>query len=393
MSTGRTPTPDPEDLFADTRMSFGDHLEELRMHLWRAIIGFGVALVISLFFGKPVLEFIAAPVERELGRFYDKRVNKVMKDLQKDPNQAANQPTDFVKVGFYRPQLEALLQGKPTEEINAFPRPVVKAEGEEAKKAKGWWPFGGDDDDEAKAQEAGEVRFIPPTDVLDIYMNYQEPLKQVGILHKAQQEVGRRPALSTLNVQEAFMVYFKVSMMCGLVLGSPWIFYQIWSFIAAGLYPHEKRYVHVYLPFSLGLFLAGVFVCEFFVIPKAIEALLWFNEWIGLEPDLRLNEWLGFAIAMPLVFGVSFQTPLVMLFLERLGILHIDTYRRKRRMAWFVMAIFAAVITPSTDAISMLFLWVPMSLLFELGIFLCKMSPHEPDLGIDLPDSEELVEV
>src|SRR5262249_57292693 len=102
---------------------------------------------------------------------------------------------------------------------------------------------------------------------------------------------------------------------------------------------HEKKYVHKYLPISLGLFLAGVLLCQFMVIPKAIEALLWFNEWLGLEPDLRLNEWLSFALLLPLVFGLSFQTTMVMLFLAKLGILDADSFRKKRRIAWFVMAI------------------------------------------------------
>src|SRR5262249_31914256 len=145
-------------------------------------------------------------------------------------------------------------------------------------------------------------------------------------LNPATKHVGKRPALTTLSVQEAFMVYFKVSIYCGIVLSSPWVFWQIWSFIAAGLYPHEKRYVNVYLPFSLGLFLVGVLVCQFFVMPKAIEVLLSFNEWVGIEPDLRLNEWLGFAIFTPLVFGLSFETPLVMLFLERMGIFTVQTF-------------------------------------------------------------------
>src|SRR5205823_3177156 len=154
----------------------------------------------------------------------------------------------------------------------------------------------------------------------------------------------------------------------GFILASPWIFYQIWAFIAAGLYPHEKRLVNVYLPVSLFLFLAGVAVCQFLVLPKAVEALLWFNEWLGLDPDLRLSEWLSFAIMMPVVFGISFQTPLVMLFAYRIGVVDIETFRNKRRLAWFLMAIFAAVITPSVDALSMLFLWVPMGFLYEMGI-------------------------
>src|SRR5262249_33677268 len=145
--------------------------------------------------------------------------------------------------------------------------------------------------------------------------------------------MGPRPSLMTLTAMEAMMVYFKVSLVCGVVLGSPWIFWQIWSFVAAGLYPHEKKYVNGYGPFSLGLFVAGVLLCEFFVIPRAIEALLWFNQWLNIEPNFRLEDWLSFAIMVPLIFGISFQLPLVMLFLERIGIANIDQYRRYRKFA------------------------------------------------------------
>jgi sec-independent protein translocase protein TatC len=184
-----------------------------------------------------------------------------------------------------------------------------------------------------------------------------------------------------MNITEAFMVYLKVSGLTGLVISSPYVFYQIWMFIAAGLYPHEKRLVHVYLPFSLFLFITGVLMCQFLVMPKAIEAMLWFNEWLGLDADLRLNEWLGFALMMPLVFGISFQTPLVMMFAHKVGFVSVQTFRDKRRISWFLMAVFAAVITPSVDAMSMLFLWVPMGLLYELGILLCVYQGEEEDLA------------
>src|SRR5207253_11065008 len=116
--------------------------------------------------------------------------------------------------------------------------------------------------------------------------------------------------VKAFNITEPFMVYFKVSVYCGFVLASPWIFYQMWAFVAAGLYPHEKHYVNYYLPFSLGLFLAGAACCQWVVLPQAISALLWFNEWLNVDPDLRLNEYLGFAILFPVFFGLSFQTPL-----------------------------------------------------------------------------------
>ena len=129
------------------------------------------------------------------------------------------------------------------------------------------------------------------------------------------------------------------------------------------------------------------------VNPKAIEAMLWFNEYLGFQPDLRLSEWLGFAIFMPIVFGISFQTPLVMYFLEKIGLFTVESYKDKRRIAWFILAIFAAVITPSTDAFSMLFLWIPMCLLYELGIWICLLSPRAHEEEWENSEAEEMVGV
>jgi sec-independent protein translocase protein TatC len=378
-----------EDLFAHTRMPLGEHLADLQRHLWRALAGFGLILflVFALDFlgyatgtrlgiAKPVQEFITLPLERELQNLYDRRIQKILANLDKDPVlQKANRPTAFVRLGFDRAQLLAVLQGKPAAVVNRFPRPVNQTE-------------------QDQDSESEEGRVLTEEEIYQLWVRHEEPLRAAAVRHEAERQVGRRPTLVTMSIQEGMLVYFKVGMVCGIVLGSPWIFWQIWSFVAAGLYPYEKRPFYVYLPFSLGLFLGGVLVCQFLVLPKAIEALLWFNEWLDWEPELRLNEWLGFAIWMPVVFGISFQTPLVMLLLERVGLLSVATFRSKRRLAWFLMAIFAAVITPSTDYISMLYLWLPMGLLYELGIWLCWYAPRPPDLiDLELPDAGEIIEV
>ena len=167
----------------------------------------------------------------------------------------------------------------------------------------------------------------------------------------------------------------KVSVYCGIVLASPWIFYQMWMFVAAGLYPHEKKYVHVYLPFSLFLFLCGVALCEFLVLPIGLHYLLGFNEWMGIQPELRLSDWLSFAIMMPLIFGAAFQTPLIMFFMERLGIVDVSFYQRHRRIAIFVLALAAALLAVSPDPLSMMAMAIPLWALYELGILLCKLSP------------------
>jgi len=371
-----------DDIFSDTRMSFGEHIEDLRTHLLRAMYGFFIALVLGLFIGHKVLGFIARPVEIALTayweQYYKERYQKVLRDLSTGDSSllAYNEPQD---VELYLPR-GMVHPGQP--------------EGKAAKKL-GFdiKPFF-----EQMLQRADLGDLLPP----DNQPNEQlEKVKAklanpVGFFAKSKEYeplIGRRPTLSTLRAEESFMVWMKVCIVTGLVLASPWIFYQLWSFVAAGLYPQEKRYVNVFMPFSLGLFLTGVAVCEVVVLPKAVEALLWFNKWLGMDPELRLNEWLGFAILMPVIFGVAFQTPLIMLFMERIGVVDIDVLRKQRRIAWFIMAIIAAVIVPSPDAFSMLYLWIPLILLYELGILLCRMQPKRPVLDEEDSDSGAMVEV
>jgi len=378
MSNGNTSTyVDPDDLFKDTRMSFGDHLEELRTHLWRAIKGFVLAMALALCFGNYVVQFMTKPVEDQLHRFYERAARRERRDLLDKASNGAYTRATHLQVEVSRNQLREIMQLPPV------PEPVL---------APTMHAF------ETLLDDLDVMDFVDPenrveeTSRVKLSMTIRDP-RFYGELTKYAVEKGRPQRMATMNITEAFMVYFKVSLVTGLLIGSPWIFYQVWMFIAAGLYPHEKRLVNVYLPFSLGLFLAGAAVCQFLVMPKAIEVLLSFNEWMGLEPDLRLNEWLSFALWLPVVFGVSFQTPLVMLFLFKIGIADVSTFRKYRKISWFLMAVFAAVITPTPDAMTMLFLWIPMGFLYELGIVLCAMQPQTPFEDVETPQAEEMVEV
>ncbi len=358
MTFGGSSHPDPDDFFSDTRMSFGDHLEDLRSHLWRAVTGFGVALIFGLLIGQPVMRFLCLPVEEELqeywARYYQKKNNKIKEELLAG----------------------TLDQGEPLPvKISVSKSEMMKVLGNLGIK------------DLAQSERAiGEQGIVVSAQITN-------PIEMLSTAKLAEKIVGKKPSLATLNAQEGFLGYFKVSMVAAFVLASPWIFYQLWSFIAAGLYPHEKRYVNVFLPISMGLFLIGCVLCQFFVIPKAIGALLWFNEWLELEPDFRWNEWLGFAIFMPVVFGLAFQTPLVMLFLERIGILTVESYRAKRRIAWFAMTVIGALLLPSTDVQSLLMLCVPMCMLYELGILVCVFLPKPPAFDADASETDELIEV
>ena len=123
-----------------------------------------------------------------------------------------------------------------------------------------------------------------------------------------------------LSVQEPLSVYMKAAFVLGAVIASPFVFYYLWKFVAAGLYPHEKQYVHMFLPFSLGLFLAGVALAFFVVFQVRAGVSVLVLRSMGIDPDPRISDWLSFVLILPLGFGISFQLPLVMLFLERIGI-------------------------------------------------------------------------
>jgi sec-independent protein translocase protein TatC len=324
-------------------MSLGDHIEELRRHLLRAVLGLAVAVVAGFFVSRPVLAVISAPVDRELQAFHDRRLQTWRDRLaQGDARVAdANRPQEL-PLHFQRAQARRAL-GVP-----------------------------GPDPGGAEWVEV-PVRFRPMTVTM-------ATAKAHHLLH--------RPSLSALTVTEPFAVYFKVSLYAGFVLASPWIFYQLWSFVAAGLYPHEKRLVYLTLPLAVGLFLAGVALCQFAALPAGVSYLLSFHEWLDVEPELRLGDWLNFALLMPLVFGACFQTPLVMLVLERVGLTSVEIYRRQRRLAFFLLAVIAAVLSPTPDWYNMLLLTVPLWALYEGGILLCRCFPGR---GLPEPAPEEFV--
>lgn len=180
--------------------------------------------------------------------------------------------------------------------------------------------------------------------------------------------------VQALGASEGFMIWMKAAFFTGMVLASPYVFYQIWLFVAAGLYPHEKRYVYMYLPMSLGLFLAGVLLAYSFVFEPVLSFLFSFNRMTNIDPDPRISEWLGFVLFLPLGFGVSFQLPLVMLFLNRIGIFQIDAYTSNWRVAILAIFVISMVLTPS-DPYSIFFMALPLTVLYGVGILLCKYMP------------------
>ena len=328
-----------KDLFAEesemVSMSFGDHIEDLRYRLILGLIGL---------FGGMVITFIPLPVMGESIGMY------VFHTMERPAQQTLNQ--------FYKDQAERLA-GEARKDKKLSPTVVNHVPAKDLVEQLG-----------KVAPKLAELLPDPKSDALkDVTIDL--PLTaDAGDNIESSVTLTQRSALVSLAPLETITIYFMICMVSGLVLTSPFVFYQAWAFIAAGLYRHERHYVKKFLPFSLGLFLSGVFLCFFGVLPYTLMFLLQFNVWLGIEPTMRITDWMSFATILPVVFGIAFQTPLVMLFLERIGILTSADFRQKRKIAVLVIVAAAAILTPGPDVFSQLALALPMIGLYELGLIM-----------------------
>lgn len=185
--------------------------------------------------------------------------------------------------------------------------------------------------------------------------------------------IPERP-LVVLAPADAFIGYMKVSLISGLVLSCPWVFYQLWMFISAGLYVHEKRYVRVAIPFSAVLFIAGALFFFYVVAPISLRFFLKFGDIINVKPSWTFQKYISFITILTLVFGLGFQTPLAIFILQRTGIVSQAALRRARKYVFLSTFVIAAIATPP-DVISQVTLALPLYLLYELGIVLCTIVP------------------
>ena len=187
--------------------------------------------------------------------------------------------------------------------------------------------------------------------------------------------------------QGAFFTYMKVALVASLFGTSPFSFYQLWAFIAPGLYREEKRAVLPLAFFSSIFFLAGAAFCFFLVFPIAFQFFMGFAT-ETIVPMISVEEYLTFALKLLLAFGVVFEMPLFAYFLSRFGILTPAFMRRSRRYAILVIFIVAAILTPP-DVFSQCLMAIPMLLLYEVSIYVSAMAYKKKDDKNDKGDTTE----
>jgi sec-independent protein translocase protein TatC len=170
-----------------------------------------------------------------------------------------------------------------------------------------------------------------------------------------------------------YVTIILLALICGTVLASPWVLYQAWAFVGVALYPEERRQVIVFGPASFLLFVGGAALFYFFMLRVALQALLlptadlMINGVPLVDSSLFLNDYFRFVAWMTLIMGLVFQTPLVVLFLARTGIVPLRTLVRQQRIVIVLMCILAAVFTPP-DPVTMIVMAAPLILLYEFGL-------------------------
>ncbi len=350
-----------DDLFDNSTMTFGEHLEELRSSLVKALIWLGVGLTIGLgFCANAVIRYVQAPLKTAIQEFNADR------DLTRfgfDP--LSEEPKVMVLRNFLK---ESGLVWEVVYDIpKEFQTPALvnAAEASAANMAQNL--------DTAKPKA---LEYVPAADLAKLVNDLPDPSQLTPRVQLRRSETG----LSSLKIEEPFMIWFKAGLIVGAVIASPMIFYHLWTFVAAGLHSHERKYVYIYLPVSVALFVSGVVLAFFLVMQYVLSFLLTFNGSMDVAVEPRLTYYINFVLLMPLGFGIAFQLPLVMLFVQRIGIIETQAYIDSWRIAILVISIVSMVLTPA-DVTSMIAMAVPLCILYFLGILMCKYIPRGQGLG------------
>ncbi|WJY27194.1 MULTISPECIES: twin-arginine translocase subunit TatC [Sporosarcina] len=180
-------------------------------------------------------------------------------------------------------------------------------------------------------------------------------------------------SLNAFNVIDPIAIYLKVVVFIGIIIILPIIMYQFWAFVSPGLLETERKVTLSYIPFAFVLFLAGISFSYFVLLPYVVKFMFTLSQDLGITQTIGINQYFSFLFQILLPFGFVFQLPVVLLFLSRLGFLNPNVLTKFRKIAYFVLFVIAAFITPP-DIVSHLFVTVPLFLLYEVSILIARVG-------------------
>ncbi len=335
----------------DHEKPFLEHLEDLRKMITRVVVTLLIAMIVCFAFNKKFMEFFRRPVDQVLisqlaatlpddaPRLISvdewgaaRKVEHAAMNLAQEPRERFYQSLGNETLVFHAKSIGLLRAALVLPEANrdAF----VSSLGES---------------DEFKLQLRALLRTKPNTD-----SDAQGNLKM----------------MSALKPTEGFMLSMKLSFVAGIVVSFPLLLLFILQFILPGLHAHEKRVLWPAMAVGFGLFLCGTAFAYYLVLPKT---LLFFYQWsgdMGISNDWRIGEYISFATQFTLLFGASFELPVVVMVFVKLGLLGYDTMSRTRSYAILAIFVTAALLTPTPDIATMCLMAAPMIILYELCIWL-----------------------
>ena len=179
------------------------------------------------------------------------------------------------------------------------------------------------------------------------------------------------------DVTGSFFVPMKVTMLVAFIIALPVVMYQLWAFIAPGLYMHERKLILPLVVSSYSLFIIGMAFAYFLVFPTVFKFMASYNAPLGAEMSTDIDNYLSFAMTTFLAFGITFEVPVVVVVLVRMGMVPLAKLKEIRPYVIVGAFVISAVVTPP-DVLSQLLLAVPMTLLYELGLLLARFYVPKP---------------
>lgn len=179
--------------------------------------------------------------------------------------------------------------------------------------------------------------------------------------------------LNAFKPGDPLKVYLEVTFVIALIFTSPVILYQLWAFVAPGLYETERKATLKYIPYSFVLFMVGLLFSYFIIFPNIMRFMMNLSEKLDIQQTIGISEYFSFLFKLVIPFGFIFQLPVITLFLSRIGILSPELMVKFRKYSYFVLFVIAVLIAPP-DIISYILLSIPLFVLYEISIFIAKFG-------------------
>jgi len=186
--------------------------------------------------------------------------------------------------------------------------------------------------------------------------------------------IGGLDKLHAIEVTESIGVYMRVALMAGFLLALPWIFYQLFVFIGKGLKKNERKSILIAVPFASLLFAGGVVFAFFIMLPASLDFL---TTLLGIQTMIRVKSYFSFVTNLLFWIGISFELPLIVYILARVGIIKAKVMLKGWRVAIVVIAVLAAMITPTSDPVNMAIFMIPLFVLYLLSIGLAAIAEKQ----------------